>query len=366
MIVDDDPHIRFEISEFIKFEFEDIILDEAETNAGVIELFARDKYRIVISDVMLPDISGLDLICQLHEKDPLIEMIVITGKSNDLKAEEKDLISKIPPDRFSFLRKPFDNDELFFLISKSLEKTKLEMENRALLENNLKHAEVGEMINGIAHDLKGFLSAVQLIAGDKIKFILQNMDVLQEKPRMLQGCDDIVEITDTAFEFIESILAIERINSCEGAVDVMELIKKSIMPLQYEMIQKGVKLNLSEQITPLMVYGNNQVIRVIMNLLKNAIEELKDKKNAFIDLSVKELEKQVLITIKDNGPGMKKNILEKLRKGVQFSSKGCFGNGLGITGAHKILKKIDGNLFINSSPGKGAEFIISLKACSSK
>jgi len=70
---------------------------------------------------------------------------------------------------------------------------------------------------------------------------------------------------------------------------------------------------------------------------------------------------QVEVSVIDNGSGIKSDILESIRKGMILSTKGKSGNGFGVSGLTKIVKKLGGTVDIHSQLGKGATFIVSLK-----
>ena len=72
------------------------------------------------------------------------------------------------------------------------------------------------------------------------------------------------------------------------------------------------------------------------------------------------MDNEFKISINDNGPGIKKEVLEGIRKGMILSTKGKGGNGFGVSGLTKIVKNLNGKIDIESEVGKGATFIVTL------
>ena len=107
--------------------------------------------------------------------------------------------------------------------------------------------------------------------------------------------------------------------------------------------------------------------RAVINLLSNAAEAMVGKgddpsrfetKVPCIRVSTNILDGFAVITIKDNGPGISAENLDKIREPL-FTTK-SFGTGLGLPAVEQIVTQHSGRLEINSSLGAGAEFVIYL------
>lgn len=360
LILDDNIDIRYVLSQVINLEIDEVEVEEAATYEEALDLLKKNVFDIIISDIHLGDMSGIDLVTLAHKIDSSIEFIIITGKNNIIEDFYKSRLNNISSDKFMFFQKPFENDEIIFSIRKSLKKLELEKQNAILMEKIQKLAEVGELVNEVTHDLKGFIGSMQMIANDGIKFMIENMSIEEVKTDIIQSCDDIFEAGKTSLEFIESILSINRMDQNVGLTDVSALIKKALVPIKTTLAKHSVICDFNEPEGEILAHASNQIIRVIMNLVKNAMEILSKKKGALIDISVEENEENVFICIKDNGSGIPKSVLTKLQKGTKISTKGQDGNGLGIVGAHKILKSIGGKLLIESTENVGSIFKLQL------
>jgi putative nucleotidyltransferase with HDIG domain len=100
-------------------------INEAEDGEEALQLFNKGNYDLVISDIMMPGMSGMDLLNHMREKNPQASVIMITGNpTTDLT------VNAIKKGAVDFLTKPFDIDELLFKVDIHLrEKAILSAEN---------------------------------------------------------------------------------------------------------------------------------------------------------------------------------------------------------------------------------------------
>ena len=105
------------------------------------------------------------------------------------------------------------------------------------------------------------------------------------------------------------------------------------------------------------------VVRLaLINILENALDactEDKAQKSHKIVFKVRQDEKQIIFEINDNGIGMDRETRENLFT-LFFSSKGNKGTGLGLFIADKIIDQHGGKITVNSTPGKGSRFRITI------
>ncbi|MDH5559626.1 MAG: response regulator [Deltaproteobacteria bacterium] len=352
LVIDDDPVMVFEIVSVVEEYFPEVEIDGANSSEEALVLFKQNLYELVITDIKMPGLSGLDLITLLHRSNTKIEFIVMSGEYNILQEFDKLLINRIVPHKFLFLAKPFQNEELYYSIRKSLFKIKVETENLELLTNLQKMADVGDLVSEIVHDLKGLISAVKMTTE---QLIAPSVELLEgdkaTKEDINQSCDEIIETSDTMLEFVESILSMNRKDEGFRAIQVKEIFSKAIMPLQNRMHKTGISCT-TKFANSVPVKANNKIIRVFLNLIKNAMEALADKTDAAIDIEAIESENHTIIKVKDNGTGIPPDVLSKLRRNIQVSTKGQHGNGLGLKGARKIIEEFGGKFEIDSVLGE--------------
>jgi DNA-binding NtrC family response regulator len=96
----------------------------AATGTEALALFRDERFDIVITDLMLPDMSGIDVLRTIKEETPHTEVILITGH-----ASAETAVSAMKQGAFDYITKPISIDELKIIIGKALEKNRLVTEN---------------------------------------------------------------------------------------------------------------------------------------------------------------------------------------------------------------------------------------------
>ena len=156
LVVDDEKSMR---------DFFDILLrrekHEVETAASgeeALDLVARKTYDLVITDLKMPRVTGLDVLGGTKGQSPDTEVIVITAYSAVETA-----IDAMRLGAFSYLSKPFNNEEIKIVIEKALEKRRLVAENQRLLEA-IQEGEPFQRIIGRSEPIREIFRQVRQIA----------------------------------------------------------------------------------------------------------------------------------------------------------------------------------------------------------
>ncbi len=122
LIVDDDPAIRdgcFQVLTRSGYEAE-----MAASGSEALELLDRWEFDVILLDLKMPDIHGLDLLRQIREQDTQVHVIVITAFGTVENA-----VQAMKLGAFDFLPKPFEPEELRLLVRRAMEAKRLAMEN---------------------------------------------------------------------------------------------------------------------------------------------------------------------------------------------------------------------------------------------
>ena len=128
LIVDDEKIVRD--SFYAWFLEEDYVVDTAEDGEIALKKYAKEKYDLLLVDMKMPGMSGLDLLSKIKaiDKDALI--ILITAFSSVPTA-----ITALKNGAYDYVTKPIDPDELAHLVKRALEQRALKIENTQLKEN---------------------------------------------------------------------------------------------------------------------------------------------------------------------------------------------------------------------------------------
>ena len=125
LLIDDDPHLRQALSQTL--DLAGLKVSTLADARGVAERIERDWPGVVVSDIRMPGIDGLQLLQQLQEKDPQLPVLLITGHGDVPLA-----VQAMRAGAYDFLEKPFASDDLQSSVRRALEVRRLVLENRSL------------------------------------------------------------------------------------------------------------------------------------------------------------------------------------------------------------------------------------------
>ena len=125
VLIDDDPHLRQALGQTLDLAGLKILpLSEAKGLAGQLE---RDWPGVVVSDIRMPGMDGLELLSELHAQDPELPVLLITGHGDVPLA-----VQAMRAGAYDFLEKPFASDALLDSVRRALALRRLVLDNRSL------------------------------------------------------------------------------------------------------------------------------------------------------------------------------------------------------------------------------------------
>jgi two-component system C4-dicarboxylate transport response regulator DctD len=125
VLIDDDPHLRQALSQTLDLAGLKILpLAEAKGLAAQLE---RDWPGVVVSDIRMPGMDGLELLTELHAQDPDLPVLLITGHGDVPLA-----VQAMRAGAYDFLEKPFASDALLDSVRRALALRRLVLDNRSL------------------------------------------------------------------------------------------------------------------------------------------------------------------------------------------------------------------------------------------
>jgi DNA-binding NtrC family response regulator len=125
LIVDDESAILDSLR--ILFRHEGFDVTVAQGGRAALEALERAVPQLVLTDVRMPTVSGIDVLAAARARDPDLPVILMTAQ-----AELKSAIDAVNQGAFHYIQKPFDNDELIAICRRALEHRQLKAENRVL------------------------------------------------------------------------------------------------------------------------------------------------------------------------------------------------------------------------------------------
>lgn len=268
-----------------------------------------------------------------------------------------------------------DNDNFSEIIYKINEIVYLYEEK--LTEFRKKENANNQLLTSLSHDIRtpltsiiGYTDAMKkelLKDGLNDKYDLQNVienNNTLENNNVIENYIDIVrEKSYYLKEYLDNVFDWFKLNSNEFYLDLKDteitelsrnIIKSWIVIFEEKDIDFDIEIEEKEIICNL---DQNAYARVINNIIQNAVEHSKTKK---IQISIKESNKKIFITIKDFGVGIEpddlEHIFDRLYKCDKARNK--VGSGLGLYITKELIEKMNGCIDVKSEIGEGTEFEI--------
>lgn len=265
------------------------------------------------------------------------------------------------------------------MLFKDITQHKLDMQalkdNQDILIERERLASLGQLIGGIAHNLK---SPIMSISGategltDLIKeyeeSIVDKDVTIDDHLAIANDMRDWISKIKSYLEYMSDIITAvkgQAVALSENTVDsftVEELTKRVDTLMKHELKKALITLNLDLKVpTSLMIHGNiNGLVQVINNMISNAIQAYKGKEGQTIDLIITQEKNDVIVSVRDYAGGLPKEVQEKLFKEM-ITTKGKDGTGIGLFMSYSNIRAhFNGDITYSTEEGKGTIFNIIL------
>lgn len=363
LIVDDEEDIR-EVLEIALMDMgHEVLL--APDGKKALELFEAHHPSIVITDIKMPVMGGIELLKQVKRRSPDTQVIMITGHGDmDLT------IDSLKFGATDFITKPVNVDILEIAVTKAVDqliaqqklveytqKLELLVLEKSKLTDHL--SSLGLMLGTVSHNIKGLLTNLDgglFIARSGLK--KKNFDDIAE------GMDLLSQAVEKIKQLIMDILLYSKERSMDiQSVPLDQFIKD---------IQETMKMKLASHPIDFQVKSDNapatlnldpsSMMSALVNMLDNAVDacvEDKDQTGHIIRLTIEEKGDQLVIKIQDDGCGMDVETKSRIFD-LFFSSKQVKGTGFGLFIARNIIAQHKGTITVESVKRRGTTFTIFL------
>jgi PAS domain S-box-containing protein len=232
---------------------------------------------------------------------------------------------------------------------------------KALLQSERLKA-VGEMAAGVAHNFNNLLqvivtrSQMAMRKIDKAKHAESRVEIGHVLSAALSGAEIVKRIQDFSRPKLdETDKDLERFDLSVVVRQAVEMCKPLWGPeLEIEGNNISLETNLQNEC---FVYGKQvEILEVIVNLIKNAVEALKGNGSVWVETS-KKAHDIVMLMVKDTGVGIEEENLSKIFEPF-WTTKGSKGNGMGLTSSYGIVQSHGGSFKVYSQLKKGSTFLV--------
>ncbi len=354
LCVDDDPRILGFLGDVLVPRHFDIV--KAENAGQALESFRNNRIDVVLTDIMMPVVSGIDLLEEIHALSPDTPVILMTGFADVEKA-----IEAVKKEAFDFLLKPFKRDQLVGSIEKALRfsrMARMEADYKRILED------FNQQIETLIAERT--MSLMALAVADRIRnpayVIRGTCRRLAEKEKMSgktrEGLEligheagKLEKIVDEFQDFLKSkrsLFIYEDLNAV--VADIASIVEKECarrgVCLEVNLCRTGAKMNMQR----------NLLRAAVSQILKNAVEATPRGGKITVNVSSSAGADTVLLRISDTGPGISHEDIPRIFEPFFSTKANRFGMGLSLV--KQIVTEHLGRISVDSEPSSGATFTL--------
>jgi len=356
LYVEDEPRLKEQMTDVLEdiFNIVDSAKDGEEGILKYNEFYDKNGffYDIVITDINMPKLNGIDMIKRLKPINIEQKFIVISAYSDSEK-----LLSLIDLGINYFLLKPIKNNTLMEQLYKVSKNIRNKKDKDKHFITQAKNAAMGEMIDIIAH---------QWLAQVNIMKMRTDLALVEFYDKSLND-DDIKEYFDTQLKSFTHL--VETLNEFRGffkldtkkediifldIIDSLKVLLKDNISKNYISCNTNIEKSFKINVIP------NEFKQIFINLIQNSIEAFNEKgiEKREIYINSYENDKNKIIEYIDNAGGIDETYIKKILE-PHFTTKKT-GTGMGMYLIKLILNKIDATISIENYK-EGIKFILYLK-----
>jgi len=366
LLVDDEAGIRKVLG--ISLQDSGYDVHTAENGQEALRLFKEIDPPIVLTDIKMPDIDGIELLRRIKLEDPDTEVIMFTGHGDMELA-----IKSLKHDATDFVTKPINDEVLDIALKRALERISMRRQLREYTENlerlvaekahKLIEAErlaaVGQTVTELSHAIKSIANGLKggiFVLGKGIE--LDNKQYLQEGWEMVEG--NVEKIKNLSLDLLNygryTDVAFVAADANAPVLEVSQLLAARAK-------EEGIalKIELSDQLNPLH-FDPDGIHRCLLNIVTNAMDACQgdEIKNKTVTIrTIKPEGWAVEYQVIDSGAGMTEEVRDRIFQSF-FSTKGSRGTGIGLMMSKKIIDQHQGVINVTSEEALGTTVIIKL------
>jgi signal transduction histidine kinase len=369
LVADDEP----DMLQFIKSQLEEHYqIIEAVDGQQAIDKASQFLPDIILLDMMMPEKDGLQACREIRVRTSTrnIPIILLTAR-----ADEETKLAALEAGASDFLPKPFSTTELHVRIKNLVEsfqyQRKLSKQNQllestveqlketeTLLVQTEKLASLGRLSAGIIHEIN-----------NPLNFATTGLFTLRKigrnlAPEQKQEYDEILHDVEEGVGRVKTIVSDLRSfshheNDYLDHVPVENIVTSALRFLSHEWKDK---VNIEQTIPDgLSLYANkNKMIQVFVNLIQNSLDAIEEKnfrnEHPAIWIEGREENGHCILIVRDNGEGIKPEVMDKIFDPFFTTKDVGDGMGLGLSICYQIIQGFEGHVAVKSDPGKYCEF----------
>ena len=239
---------------------------------------------------------------------------------------------------------------------------------RALMDQVIQSerlAAVGRLAAGVAHEINNPLAVIGEISG----FLLETIedDPAGKAPETLHEMSDglprIVSQVRRCRDITHRLLSFARKSEAKVEVADVNAALDEVLPFldkQASLAQVTVHREAKRDL-PRVRIEEMQLEEIFINLINNAVQAIGKRGTGNIWISTEREDDKVVVVVRDDGPGIPEQVKGRLFDPFVTTKPPGQGTGLGLSICYGIVKRYDGGITVDSTPGQGATFRVILR-----
>ena len=365
LLVDDEEGIRKVLGILLADMGYDV--HTAATGAEALRTFKKLRPPIVLTDIKMPEMDGIELLRALKQISPGTEVIMITGHGDmDLA------IKSVKYEATDFVTKPINDEILEIALQRAHERITMRRKlddythnleqlvrdkTKKLVEAE-RLAAIGQTVAGLSHAIKNITGGLKGGA-----FVLEKGIELDERKYLLQGWEMIKGNVDKITNLSLDLLDYAKDSRPEfQQCDPLKPVNEVVALMRPRAREHGIDLTTQfDNDMGLCQFDPDLIHHSLLNLVTNALDAcIHDSEKKLKKVTVRAIKKSdwgVEYQVEDTGCGMKADVKKKLFESF-FSTKGTDGTGIGLMITKKIINEHKGEIEAESKVGVGSTFVI--------
>jgi len=364
LVVDDEPHIRSAIErtlENLQFVIADIgqtvafDFEQAGSAEAALEIIEAGPPDILLLDLKLPGMSGLDLLERVGPKIPETLIVMITAYASIETA-----VRATKSGAYDFLAKPFTPEELEHVLQKASRHIVIAKQARALAAEQRQVR--FQFLSVLAHELKAPLNAIEGYLDTVIDRTAGDNPAIYEE--MMRRCRTRAQYMR---KLIIDLLDLTRIESGRkkrdiGEVNLAAIAERSKNTMLPEAAVRNITIILHCEPDMSMCADAGEIEMVFNNLISNAVKY--NREGGTVEVRCERQGDTVTIAVSDTGIGMTEEeagqLFESFSRVKNDKTFGILGSGLGLAIVKKVASIYNGDVSVQSTPDAGSTFTVHL------
>ncbi len=368
LIIEDEELVRESYVDM--FELFGFQIDDAANGQLGLQKLAQKDYDIVVTDLNMPVMDGLETLKRIKKKNFQTEVIVITGF-----ATIENAITAMKEGAFDYITKPISLEHARIVLTRCVQHIEAVHENEALRNVNARLRQVNELkdkfITITNHEMRTPLAV--------IKGYMELLDLSLEN-KNAETEEYIGIVNNTLGELIELVERMHNLSEAEAAASRFKPRNFNIVESIIE-VASGMKLLFEKRDIHFSVYSNeksisvlgdeNGIRRMVRELLQNALKFTEKDGRVTLRIRKEKAEGRVYIKVEDTGVGIPadkltvifepfyevQDVMHHSTSQTDFMGGGI---GVGLSIVREIVEGARGEIAVESTPGQGSTFTVIL------